>query len=148
LEERSDERVELGVPPKPEYVGTARIVVAAFARHHGFPEDQVDDLKIAVSEAVTNAIRAHVSHGVDDEVIVSIWVHRDELAIEVVDAGAGFEPEHDLGKTPAPGTLESGLGLTVIKSLFADAAFDRIPGNGMRIHISAKRESDPRGSLR
>lgn len=144
----SEDRIDLRVPPKPEYVGTARIVVAAFARHHDFPEEQVDDLKIAVSEAVTNAVRAHDTDGIEDAVAITAWIARDVLTIEVADVGAGFEVEAELGKTPPPGSMERGLGLTVIRSLFAETEFDRVPGNGMRLRIAAKREADPRAAQR
>jgi len=148
VDDHSEDRIELRLPPKPEYVGTARIVVAAFARHHDFPEDQIDDLKVAVSEAVTNAVRAHDVDRIEEAVGISAWVARDVLTIEVADVGAGFEVEVELGKTPPPGSLERGLGLTVIRSLFSETEFDRVPGDGMRLRIAAKRETDPRAAQR
>jgi anti-sigma regulatory factor (Ser/Thr protein kinase) len=148
VDEVSDERVDLRVPPRPEYVGTARIVVAGFARHHDFREDQIDDLKVAVSEAVTNAVRVHHEGGIDDAVAITAWMDREDLIVEIADVGPGFEPEAELGRTPPPGSLERGLGLTVIRSLFADTSFDRVPDDGMRLRIVAKREVDPRAARR
>ncbi len=48
----------LDVPPHPGYVGTARLFAGAVARRFGADEDSVEELKLAVSEACTGAIRA------------------------------------------------------------------------------------------
>ena len=48
--------VELSIPPRSVYVGVARLAVSSLARNAGLDEEAVDDLKIAVSEACTNAV--------------------------------------------------------------------------------------------
>ena len=48
--------VELEIPPRSPYVGVARLAVSSLARNAGLDEEKVDDLKIAVSEACTNAV--------------------------------------------------------------------------------------------
>ena len=54
------EVVELEIPARPEFVALARLVVSSMASTDAvLTDDQVDDLKIAVSEACTNAIEAH-----------------------------------------------------------------------------------------
>jgi anti-sigma regulatory factor (Ser/Thr protein kinase) len=50
------ETVSLTIPAKPEYVSIARLTVAAVAARHGFTYDEIEDLKIAVSEACAAAI--------------------------------------------------------------------------------------------
>jgi serine/threonine-protein kinase RsbW len=51
--------VELEIPALPEFVGIARMAVAALAGvRPGLDYDRVDDLRIVVSEACTSAIEA------------------------------------------------------------------------------------------
>jgi anti-sigma regulatory factor (Ser/Thr protein kinase) len=53
------EVVELEIPARPEFLALARLLVAAaVAGDPVFPEDRLDDLRLAVSEACTNAMEA------------------------------------------------------------------------------------------
>ncbi len=44
---------------EPDFISTARLFAGAAARYYGCDEDVVQDVKIAVSEACTNAVKAH-----------------------------------------------------------------------------------------
>jgi serine/threonine-protein kinase RsbW len=145
VNEGAGEEVLLRLPPQPEFVWTARLVAAAFARQHAFGEEQVDDLKIAVSEAVTNAVRAHLDAGSDDSVTLVAKMDGDAMMVDIIDKGRGFDPDAipDLGRTPLPGSLEGGLGLTVIRTLFSETTLEREPEGGMRLHLILKREAEP-----
>jgi hypothetical protein len=57
------DRFTLELPPEPISIGTARLFSATVARFFGTQEETVEDLKLAVSEACTVAIRANESHG-------------------------------------------------------------------------------------
>ena len=59
--ERLDEGViVLEVPARADFVSFVRVVVAAAAElEPDMPVDRIEDLKLAVSEAATNAIDAH-----------------------------------------------------------------------------------------
>ncbi len=58
--------VELEIPAMPEFVGIARMAVAALAGvRPGLDYDRVDDLRIVVSEACTSAIEAFGGSGGD-----------------------------------------------------------------------------------
>ncbi|MCB1248865.1 MAG: ATP-binding protein, partial [Acidimicrobiales bacterium] len=51
--------VQLEIPARPEYLTLARqVVAAAAALEPTFADERIDDLRIAVSEAATNAIEA------------------------------------------------------------------------------------------
>jgi len=56
--------VLLRVGGSPENVRTARLVAAAVARREGLPEDRVDEVRIAVGEAVTWAMQGVPDHAV------------------------------------------------------------------------------------
>ena len=49
---------EIQIPPRPEYVGVLRLALGSLARTVGMDEESIDDLRIAISEACTNAVIA------------------------------------------------------------------------------------------
>jgi anti-sigma regulatory factor (Ser/Thr protein kinase) len=70
----SRETIELTIPARPEYVVVVRLAAAGIAGRMGFSFDEVEDLKIAVTEACTHAILAgaepiQVRFGVDSEAL-------------------------------------------------------------------------------
>lgn len=115
--------IELSFPPKPEYVRVARHTVAALARMYNVSEDVVDDLKLAVSEACTNAISVNAAVEGTPPVHVVAAVDDGSLSIEVFDAGPGIDPalldrEADLDSEEF--TFERGLSLPLIRGLVED----------------------------
>ncbi len=118
------EVVELEIPARPEFVALARLVVSAMASTDAvLSDDQVDDLKIAVSEACTNAIEAYNGAGgnVDDRVVVRCWSDDLGLRVSVEDHGPGFDPstlpDHPPPTDPDRLKFERGLGIPLIRAL-------------------------------
>lgn len=124
-----DPVIELEIPARAEYVGLARLVVSslAFARR-ALAEDRVDDLKLAVSEACTNAIEAHADAVVDDRVTLRWSEGEDRLQVQVEDRGQGFDPgdlpEHPPVTDPDRLNFERGLGIPLIRTLVDEVDFD------------------------
>ena len=134
----TDELV-LAIPPDPEQVRTARLFAAAAARHFEIDEERVEDLKVAVSEACTNAIKSHMTAGLSDPVRIVAAPVTGGLRVTVVDRGPGFDPEMALADsedyTPPAGLGGGSLGLTLIRALFPSLEIDRNPDRGMTISI-------------
>jgi hypothetical protein len=112
------DRFALELPSLAEHLGTARSFAAAVARHYGVSGEEVEDLKIAISEACIDAlvsgdrlsIRATSNgHGVQFE------VHAPEL----IDGGPERQALDELG-TPAR--------IDLIHSLFPDARAEMADG--------------------
>ncbi len=125
------DHVELRVPSDPAYVGLTRLLVSAGARQAGMAGAKVEDLKIAVSEAATNAMRAHRQQASEEPVTIVFRAHQARFEVVVADAGPGFDPK-------PPTTLrdwraESGLGVTLMRHLADDIAFSR--NNGMQVTL-------------
>lgn len=127
----------LAVPPEPDQVRTARLFAAAIARHFGADEDRVEDLKVAVSEAATNSIKAHRQGSVSESIRIEAAAEADGLRFSVIDSGPGFQADAAAGgdsdATPVPGLFEGSLGLTVIRSLFPDVRIARNEAQGMTV---------------
>ena len=131
-------RFTLEIPPDPDQVRTARLFAAAVGRHFALDEDRIGDLKVAISEAVTNSIKAHREAGIGEEVRVAADPTDDGLRFSVIDAGPGFTvPDETMQgndpPTPATGLFEGSLGLTVIRSLFPKLTIERNPDRGMTV---------------
>ncbi|HVM05998.1 MAG TPA: ATP-binding protein [Acidimicrobiales bacterium] len=124
-----DPVIELEIPARAEYVGLARLVVSSLASaRRALADDRVDDLKLAVSEACTNAIEAHVGGGVDDRVTLRWSEGGDRLEVRIQDRGPGFDPsqlpEHPPVTDPERLNFERGLGIPLIRTLVDEVAFD------------------------
>ncbi len=97
----------------------ARSAVAAFCVDANPTVDKLDDIKTAVSEAVTNSI-VH-GYGKDPEAVVEIDVTRSggKVHIEVRDTGVGI-PDIQKARAPfyttKPDEERSGMGFTVMES--------------------------------
>ena len=133
------EELVLEIPPDPEQVRTARLFGAAAARHFEIDEERVEDLKVAISEACTNAIKSHQDAGVSDAVTIVAAPIPDGLRVTVVDRGRGFDPDlvakGGEDYTPAGGLAEGTLGLQMIRALFPSLRIERNADRGMTVSI-------------
>jgi serine/threonine-protein kinase RsbW/stage II sporulation protein AB (anti-sigma F factor) len=112
-------------PAHPDSVPAARHAVLTFLRDVDTADPPLNDVGLAVSEAVTNAVNhAYVDREMGD-VRVAVTLGHDEVELTVEDDGRGMLPRPD-----SPGL---GLGLPLIATV-ADR-FDTVsgPGGGTRI---------------
>ena len=137
-----NEIVELKVPAKIEYLRLVRAIVGSVAASD--PEmnsDRVADLRIIVSEAVTNAIRAQEKIGVADRVTIRCNLKENFVQVEVADNGPGFDPEQvvDLPDVESFERLhhESGLGLFLIRELADETTISSGPG-GTAVRLTVR----------
>jgi anti-sigma regulatory factor (Ser/Thr protein kinase) len=77
-------------PAVAESVPQARRAVAEFAERAGLGGKQLEELRLAVSEAVTNVV-LHAYRGRDGEVQIDAAVSADELWVLVADTGCGYQ---------------------------------------------------------
>jgi serine/threonine-protein kinase RsbW len=122
--------LKLDVPSRPEFIAIVRLVVASVASsRRALADERIDDLKLAVSEACTNAIEANRSVLPTAPVHVEVWEAPDRLEVSIEDSGPGFDP--DKLEFPPPVTdpqrlnFERGLGIPLIRTLVDSAAFVR-----------------------
>ncbi len=120
--------VQLTVPAQPEYVAVARLFVSSLAAaRRALSEERIHDLKLAVSEACTNAVEACGPDPSGKGVVVR-WEEGDDfLQVTVEDRGPGFDPEqlpeHPPVIDPDRLTRERGLGIPLIRTLVDDVSF-------------------------
>jgi len=108
-----------------------------FLRKAGFRTDRVDDLLIAVSEIVNNAV-VHGNKGEPDKRIkVSLTVDPNNFIFSVIDEGKGFKPESVEDPTKEENLRAvSGRGLFIASNLVDRIYFEKLD-SGWKVEISA-----------
>lgn len=138
--------VELEIPAQPEFVALARLVVSTIAFSTGsLSIQQIDDLKLAVSEACTNAIEAHGAVDTSERVVVRCEAGPDGLEVLVEDRGGGFDPSvlphHPPVTDPARLEFERGLGIPLIRALVDEVEFiSSNMGTAVRLVVHHERD--------
>jgi len=121
--------VELKIPSELGYEKIAREAVATVARRLNFSQEKIEDIKTAVSEACTNAIRYGSGFDVRMKVVVILTADDDKLDILIKDPGvAGVPPPVDVDIPDIYGMITGrrrlgGMGLYIIKELVDEAGF-------------------------
>lgn len=120
--------VELKIPSELGYEKIAREAVATVARRLEFGEDKIEDIKTAISEACTNAIRYGGGADARLKVVVVLTADDEKLDILIKDPGAGGAPPGDIEIPDINGMVAGerrlgGMGLFIIQELVDEAGF-------------------------
>jgi serine/threonine-protein kinase RsbW len=83
------ERVELNIPSNPIFERVVRASAAEVGSAFGFSEERVEDLKLAISEAVNNAIDHGNRREASKLVAVVFEIDGEKLEIRISDEGEG-----------------------------------------------------------
>ena len=134
----------LDIPAEARFIASARNFVADEARRCGWlDERRVDDLKLVVSESVTNSLRAQADRQLDDVVRIRVAVDADHLEVSVIDSGGGFElPEGPVGIPEPDPEREGGFGLPLIEALTDELHVSRSE-DGTVMRVVVYRGADP-----
>lgn len=135
--------VELKIPSELGYERVAREAVATVARRLGFSPERLEELKTAVDEACTNAIRHGSKSDARMKVVVVLTADETKLDILVKDPGAGDAPPDEVQTPDIQAQIEGrdpkgGLGLWLIHQMVDEAYFvedDESGGNQFRMII-------------
>lgn len=118
--------VDLRIPCRAEWVALARLSVAAVASRLNFSIDEIEDIKLAVAEACTNAIQhAHGSPHIE----IKCEAAGGGLRLSVRDYGRGTHPEH-IRSRELNDERSGGLGVFLIRSLMDEVDYDVHPDRG------------------
>lgn len=137
------ELIRLDIPALPAFVGVARVVVASVATTvDGIADDRLEDLRIAVSEACTNALEAHTADGRDHRIVLRCTVDDESLAVHIEDRGAQLRGGDSEGGDDEL-AAERSWGLQLIRALVDDASFSAPgDGNGSAVRLVVHRTDD------
>jgi serine/threonine-protein kinase RsbW len=127
--------ISLTLPSSPEYVLLARLVVGQAGRLAGLEPDEVYDLKLAVTEAVTNVIR----HASVESYEIEYRMLPSGVEVSVTDTGGGFSVADLTGEPDEHG----GFGLAVIRNLVDELVLDSTRDRGTRLKMIRRVGGEP-----
>ena len=114
---KADPVVRLSFPAQADYLLLARLALAGIARSLPVGQEELADLKLAVTEACGNAVRH--AYGADGgSVGVAFVVGSASLEMIVEDQGSGIEDDDGDEEVPEP--LEGGMGMSIIRAVMDD----------------------------
>ena len=126
-------------PALPENESLARIIASAFILKLNPTLQDSEDIKTAVSEAVTNSIIHGYSSTEDGEVELKIWIDDRKINISVKDSGEGIE-DIDMARRPfytsRPELDRSGMGFTIMENFMDEVQIDSKPLMGTTITMT------------
>ena len=124
----------------------ARVSVASFCLPLNPTIDEINDIKTAVSEAVTNCVVHAYPKGVGD-VVVRVEFDNNDVVISVSDEGVGikdFQRAREPFYTTKPEEERSGMGFAVMESFMDDVQLQKNGEKGLKVVL---RKTLRRGAL-
>lgn len=132
-------QVNLDIPCFSEFVGIVRLAISGIATRMNFSIEDIEDIKIAVSEACTNSVQyAYPEASPQNKIFITSILHDNKLEIIIEDKGKGFDIksiENTSKSEVQKDKLGLGLGLTFVKSLMDEAYIDSTIGKGTIIRM-------------
>ena len=137
---KADNHVSMEFPSRSANEGFARSAAACFAAQLDPTLEEINDVKTAVSEAVTNAI-VHAYPDTIGKIAMKLRI-REGQVLEVVirDWGVGIE-DVDRAREPlfTTGNEErSGMGFTIMESFMDSLRVRSVPGKGTTVTMRRK----------
>jgi anti-sigma regulatory factor (Ser/Thr protein kinase) len=117
--------LELSLPALPQCVGEARLAVGETVASFAATKRLVDDVRLCVSEAVTNVVR-HAYDRRRGRVDIVVERGDDELTVVVRDTGVGIPP-------PDRRSESDGFGLKIIDELTRESMIARSAAGGTEV---------------
>jgi anti-sigma regulatory factor (Ser/Thr protein kinase) len=140
--------VEIRFSPLPAHVRTARLMAVAVARRSHVAESLLDEIRLAVGEACSRAVRLHEQYAPEVPVLLALADDNGSFAVDVLDQGPYDTPLTEdstaiAGEVAAPQVhpdeladgFPSAVVLAVIAGLVDDVAITAASPAGTRVHM-------------
>ena len=137
---KAENEMTLTFPSRSANESFARAAVACFAAQLDPNLEELNDIKTAVSEAVTNCIVHAYRDCLGTVTIRCRILPENVLDIVIRDKGCGME---DVEKARAPmfttgGPERSGMGFTIMESFMTSLQVTSKPGKGTTVHMKRR----------
>ncbi|WP_160686131.1 anti-sigma F factor [Clostridium sp. C2-6-12] len=137
----SDNKMSIEFASKSQNEGFARVAVAAFVAQLDPTVDEINDVKTAVSEAVTNSIIHGYENNEDGVVRIEAEINKNEVTIVIIDKGIGIDDINQAMEplyTSRPDLERSGMGFTVMETFMDELQVESQKGIGTKVVIKKK----------
>ncbi len=132
---RAFDYIEIRVPAKSQYASVIRLTISGLAVRVGFTYDEIEDLKIATGEAVTNVVHHAYSANEEGEIVIGCALYKNKIEIMVADYGNSFnfdEIKSKIGPYNENDNIamlrEGGLGLYLMETLMDEVKLNNEGG--------------------
>ena len=133
-----DNELRVTVPMDVSNLSDLRWSTWAYLAAAGVATGMVEDILIALHEAVANALR---HSGASDDIEIRVKAASESVRVEVADWGRGIDPGVAIPPKPPGLAAESGRGLFIIWSLMSSVRLER----GSGTHLVMVKDLYPRG---
>ena len=137
------QRIRLNLPSSFELLDLVQLLSDRLSALAGFDEDATHWVSVAVRESVINAIKHGNRENRDKHVTVEFRLEPmprpEQLVVEVLDEGEGFEPQ-EIGNPLDPENMlkSSGRGIFFMRNFMDDVSIARRPEGGMSVRMCKK----------
>ncbi len=148
--------IEMRLPASAEYVSLIRLTLSGVFSRAGASYDDIEDAKIAVSEAVTNAVKhAYKNEQENGRINLCFEILENQIKIVISDQGESFDYEATKAKLGPYNNNENidflregGLGLFLIESLMDEVTVCKESGVTISMIKNIKKEQVPKNDER
>jgi len=121
----ADNPTRVSIPSTVEDARRVQEQAVSCAHGNGFTESEVFAIRLALDEALTNAVRHGNCNNPQKQVIVEFSCNKSEFRIAITDEGCGFRPE----RLPDPTSDENierahGRGVMLMKAYMTEVSFN------------------------
>ena len=147
MKTKANNEVTLAFPSRSSNEGFARAAVSCFAAQMDPTLNELEDIKTAVSEAVTNAIVHAYPDTLGKVVVKAKILEGNVLEVTVRDWGKGIADVEQARKPlyTTGGEERSGMGFTIMESFMDKVTVRSAPGKGTRVTMRRRVLPRPAG---
>lgn len=98
------DKITLKIPKKSEYISTIRLTTSALANLNGFNIDEIEDMKVIISEICTFFMKNREN---SEEFEINYQILQDKILVSVRDLNEGLLSEADLSDDMSIMIIES-----------------------------------------
>lgn len=127
--------VRLHIPAAAEYLDIVRLSLYGVASKLGFSYEDIEDMKVAVSEACNNAVLHGETSAILGQIYISYELGEGRLIVKVKDDGPGFDYQSQQEQSAEPpvgqtvSELQSGgLGIYLMQALMDEVTVNTEQG--------------------
>ncbi|SFL80979.1 anti-sigma F factor [Pelosinus propionicus] len=131
-------QITMSIRSLSENVGIARVSTAAFAAQVDFTLNEIEEIKVAVSEAVSNAV-IHGYEYQDGEIQIKMTLYEDKLEYVIIDHGKGIA-DIALARQPSYSSdpERMGLGFAFMESFMDELYIESEVNKGTLVRMVKK----------